>query len=195
MTTSSNNGSPATPPEPSTQPSQSAPQPTDSQQPTGRRRLSNTTIVAYAVAIVGSLTAAVLSPLGEHVLNKVLEEPTCPGEACEGKNPGRQGCDEGARTFKPATSNPAVLQLRYSEECQAVWAKIEHGSKGDLVTIEATGGAKRSAEIHFDDDQYTPMVHVGDGEFEVAGCAVPKSGGAGTYDYYCIHGTEATAWR
>lgn len=195
MTTNSNDDSTATPQEPSAQPSASAPQSPDSQQPAGRRRLSNATKVAYAVAIVSSVTAAILSPLGEHLLHRMLEEPTCPGEACEGKNPGRQGCDEDARTFKPATGNPAVLQLRYSEECQAVWAKIEHGGKGDLVTVEVSGGTKRAAEINYGDDQYTPMVHVGDDEFEVSACAVPKAGGAGTYEYYCIHGTEATAWR
>ncbi|MGA5286625.1 DUF2690 domain-containing protein [Streptomyces pseudogriseolus] len=183
MTTGSSDNSSTPPSEPAAQP------------PGGRRRWNSATSVALAVAVVGAVAAAVLSPLGEHVVNAVLDEPTCPGEACEGKNPGRQGCDEGATTFKPATGNPAELSIRYSKDCQAVWGKIEHGAKGDLVTVEATGGTKRAAEIGYGDDQYTPMVRVGDGEFEVTACAVPEAGGESTYEHYCIHGTEATAWR
>ncbi|MBT2409866.1 DUF2690 domain-containing protein [Streptomyces sp. ISL-12] len=187
MTTSSTDNSSATSPEPATQPSDPRPE--------GGRRWNSATTVAYAVAIVSAVAAAVLSPLGEHVINTFLAEPACPGEACDGKNPGKQGCDGDARTFEPAAGNPAELQLRYSEECQAVWAKIERGSKGDLVTVEAAGGAERAAEIDYGDDQYTHMVRVGDGEFEVTACAVPKPGGKSTYDYYCVHGTEATAWQ
>ncbi len=67
--------------------------------------------------------------------------------------------------------------------------------QGDLVTVEATGGTKRAAEIGYGDDQYTPMVRVGDGEFEVTACAVPKVNGESTYELYCVHGSEATAWR
>ncbi|MBC9727675.1 DUF2690 domain-containing protein [Streptomyces sp. TRM68367] len=153
------------------------------------------TRLAYAVAIVGAVAAAVLSPLGEHVVKAFLDEPTCPGEACEGKNPQNQGCTEDARTFKPAVGNPTLLQLRYSEECQAVWARIERGNPGDVVTVEAARGAKRSAEIEYGDDKYTSMVRVGDGEFQVTACAVPKVGGKSTFKHYCIHASEATAWQ
>ncbi|NEY31308.1 DUF2690 domain-containing protein [Streptomyces sp. PRKS01-65] len=151
--------------------------------------------MAYAVAIVGAVAAAVLTPLGEHVVNVFLDEPTCPGEACEGKNPQNQGCAEDARTFEPADGNPALLQLRYSEECQAVWGRIERGNPGDVVTVEAVGGARRSAQIEYGNDKFTSMVRVGDGEFQVTACAVPKAGGKSTYEHYCIHASEATAWQ
>ncbi|MDN3286871.1 DUF2690 domain-containing protein [Streptomyces thermocarboxydus] len=183
MTTGSSDNSSTTPSGPSAQP------------PQGRRWWNGPTSVTLAVAVVGAVAAAVLTPLGEHVMNAVLDEPTCPGEACEGKNPGRQGCDDGAATFKPPAGNPAELSIRYSKECQAVWGKIEHGAKGDLVTVEAVGGTERAAEIKYDDDTYTPMARVGDGEFEVIVCAVPKAGGESTYEHYCIHGSEVTAWR
>jgi hypothetical protein len=153
------------------------------------------TRLAYAVAIVGAVVAAVLTPLGEHVVNIFLDEPTCPGEACEGKNPQNQGCAEDARTFEPASGNPALLQLRYSEECQAVWGRIERGNPGDVVTVEAVGGARRSAQIEYGNDQFTSMVRVGDGEFQVAACAVPEVGGKSTYERYCIQASEVTAWQ
>ncbi|MCN9242429.1 YjfA family protein [Streptomyces sp. RY43-2] len=147
------------------------------------------------MAVVSAVVAAVVTPLGDHIVNAFLHDPTCPGEACDGKSPQSQGCYEDARTFKPAVANPAVLQLRYSKECQAVWARIERGSPGDLVTAEVTGGARRTAEIEYGDDQFTSMVRVGDGEFHATACAIPGAGGESTYERYCIHATEATAWR
>ncbi|MDK0521900.1 DUF2690 domain-containing protein [Streptomyces sp. ML-6] len=188
MTTSSNSDNSATPPEPESQPSTRGGQ-------NRRNRLSGATKLAYAVAIVGAVAAAFVTPLGDHLMKGFLEEPTCPGEACEGKNPQNQGCGEDARTYKPAVGNPALLQLRYSEDCQAVWARVERGSPGDLVTAEVTGGTKRTAQIEYGDDKFTGMVSVGDGEFQVTACAVPKAGGESTYERYCIHATEATAWR
>ncbi|MFD0393445.1 DUF2690 domain-containing protein [Streptomyces nogalater] len=91
--------------------------------------------------------------------------------------------------------NPALLQIRYSEDCEAVWAKIEQGSPGDQVTVGVTGGGTRSAEIAYDNDQFTQMVSVPDGEFQVTACAVPKAGGGSTFEHYCIHASEASAWR
>ncbi|MDI3387836.1 DUF2690 domain-containing protein [Streptomyces sp. B-S-A8] len=185
MTTGSTSDNSATPPEPESRP------PTRG----GRNRRNSATKLAYAVAIVGAVAAAVVTPLGDHLMKSFLDEPSCPGEACEGKNPQNQGCGEDARTYKPAVANPALLQLRYSEDCQAVWARVERGSPGDLVTAEATGGAKRTAQIEYGDDKFTSMVSVGDGEFQVTACALPKSGGESTYERYCINATEATAWR
>ncbi|MFM9608449.1 DUF2690 domain-containing protein [Streptomyces niveiscabiei] len=186
MTTSSTSGNSAASPEPETE---LAP-PSD-----GRNRRYSATALACAVTVVGAVAAAVLTPLGDHVVNTFFDEPACPGEACDGKSPQKRGCGEDARTFKPASHNPALLQLRHSENCQAVWARIEHGNQGDLVTAETTGQAKRTAEIEWGDDVFTSMVKVGDGAFKVTACAVPKTGGKSTYERYCIHATEATAWR
>ncbi|MFM9443889.1 DUF2690 domain-containing protein [Streptomyces acidiscabies] len=184
MTTSSTSDNPTAPPEPEPQP------PAE-----GRNRRVGATTLACAVAVVGAVAAAVLTPLGDHAVKTVFDEPTCPGEACDGKSPQKRGCSEDARTFKPATGNPALLQLRYSKNCQAAWARIERGSQGDLVTAEVTGKAKRTAEIEWGDDVFTSMVSVGDSKFKVTACAVPKTGGKSTYERYCVHATEATAWR
>ncbi|WTO37375.1 DUF2690 domain-containing protein [Streptomyces achromogenes] len=165
--------------------------------PWWKKWLSGPAALAYAVAIVGAGAGAVMTPLGDHVLKSVLGEPSCPGDgdACEGKNPQNQGCAEDAGTFKPTVGNPAHLQIRYSEDCEAVWAKIEKGSPGDQVTVSVTGGKTRTAEIAYGDDQFTHMVSVPDGEFQVDACAVPKPGGKSTFERYCIQATEATAWR
>lgn len=181
MTTGNTDGEPMTPRDPT-------PQPTAG-------RFGNAFVTALVVAIAGVVLAAVLTPLGDHVMQGFLDEPTCPGDACEGKNPQSQGCTEDARTFKPDVGNPALLQIRYSEDCKAVWARIERGSPGDLVTVEVVGGTKRTAEIEYGNDKFTGMAAVSDGEFQVTACAVPKRGGAGTYERYCVQATEAAAWR
>ncbi|MFE9611852.1 DUF2690 domain-containing protein [Streptomyces sp. NPDC006012] len=173
----------------------SAPAADPSPQRGARRWFSGPAALAYAVAVVSAVVAAVATPLGDHVMKSFFEEPTCPGKACEGKNPQNQGCGEGARTFKPAVSNPALLQIRYSEDCNAVWAKIDHGRPGDMVTVQVSGGTMRSAEIEYGDDQFTSMAAVPDGEFHVSACVIPKPGGGSTFERYCIQATEATAWR
>ncbi|MFB7327535.1 DUF2690 domain-containing protein [Streptomyces sp. NPDC056190] len=136
-----------------------------------------------------------VTPLGDHVMKAFLDDPTCPGEACNGKNPQNQGCGEDARTFKPTVGNPAQLQIRYSEDCKAVWARIERGSPGDLVTVKVPGRGSRTAEIEYGDDKFTNMVAVPDGAFQVTACTTPKPGGKSTFESYCIHATQATAWR
>ncbi|MEV4969387.1 DUF2690 domain-containing protein [Streptomyces scopuliridis] len=186
MATSDTGDSSAAPPEP-------APP-----APGWRRRLNlnrNAAALALVGVIVGAVAGAFLTPLGDHWMKAVLDEPTCPGEACEGKNPQNQGCGEDARTFKPEANNPALLHIRYSEECKAVWGRIQRGNPGDQVTVEVVGGAKRTAEIEYDDDKFTNMVATPGGEFRVTACAVPKPGGKSTYETYCVHATEATAWR
>jgi hypothetical protein len=163
----------------------------------GNRRgwRSNATVLALVVAVVTAVVTSVVTPLGDHLMKGILGEPTCPGAACDGKNPKSHKCADDAQSFKPATGNPAILSLRYSKTCQAVWAKIEHGSPGDQVQVKAVGGGERNAEITFDDDQFTQMVAVGEGKFQVTACAIPKAGGHSTYEHYCIHASESTAWR
>lgn len=157
----------------------------------------NAALLAIFVAVLGVVGAAFLTPLGEKWIDDLFEEkdPTCPGEACDGKNPQIQGCGDDARMFRPTVNNPALLQIRYSKECNAVWAKIERGRIGDSVTVKVPGVGERTAYIEYDDDKFTNMVKVPDGEFRVEGCTIPKPGGTSTHEAYCIHATEATAWR
>ncbi|MFB7273987.1 DUF2690 domain-containing protein [Streptomyces sp. NPDC056244] len=186
MTTSDSEGSSAAAPDPA------------GPAPGGRRRFSlnrNAAALALVSAAAGAVAAAFLTPLAEHWINDLFDEPSCPGEACEGKNPQGQGCAEGARTFKPEVDNPALLQIRYSEDCKSVWARIQQGSPGDQVTVKVAGGTARAAEIDYDNDKFTDMAAVPDGEFQVTACAVPKAGGKSTYEAYCVHATEASAWR
>ncbi|MFC9608831.1 DUF2690 domain-containing protein [Streptomyces niveus] len=186
MTTSDPEGGSTPPPVPASPP------------PASGRRFNlnrNAAALAMVVAALSVGAGALATPLGEHWMKALLDEPTCPGEACEGKSPEKQGCGEDARTFKPDANNPALLQIRYSEDCGAVWARIQRGSPGDQVTVKVAGGTTRTAEIEYGEDKFTNMIATPDGEFQVTACAVPKAGGASTYGTYCVEANEATAWR
>lgn len=185
------------PTSPAPAPSPPAPEPGARPRPWWRRRspTRGATVLAYSGVVVGALVTAFLTPLGEQVVGGLFDDPTCPGEACDGKSPERHRCGEDARTYQPDDDNPAVLRIRWSQDCHAVWGKIEQGNKGDLVTVRAEGSDERSAEINYGRDQFTSMVAVEDTGFEVKVCAIPEEGGKSTFRRYCIHATEAEAWR
>lgn len=199
MTTSSPEDDSTAPASSSSAPGPSSPAPAPDV-PAGRwrrwrARISNAKVLTYSGVAVGAVVTAFLTPLGEQVVGGYFDDPTCPGEACDGRNPERHGCGEDARTYQPDDGNPAVLRIRWSEHCRAVWGKIERGNKGDLVTVEVEGADERFAEINYGHDQYTSMVAVEDGGFEVRVCALPGEGGGSTFRRYCIHATDAAAWR
>ncbi|HET9379761.1 MAG TPA: DUF2690 domain-containing protein [Streptomyces sp.] len=198
MTTSSPDDGSTTPASPSP-PDPSAPAP-EPDAPTGpwqrwRARIGGATALAYSGVVVGAVAAAFLTPLGEHLVGGFFDDPTCPGRACDGKNPDKHECGQDARTYEPDDSNPAALQIRWSKDCHAVWGKIERGAKGDQVTVEVEGAEPRRAEINYGYDQFTSMVAVEDGGFEVKVCAIPGEGGKSTFRRYCVHATDAAAWQ
>lgn len=160
-----------------------------------RARISGATVLTYSGVVVGALATAFLTPLGEQIVGTFFEDPTCPGEACDGKSPQKHGCYEDARTYEPTHGNPAALQIRWSEHCHTIWGKIARGNKGDLVTARAEGGDERSAKINYDHDQYTSMVAVVDGGFEARVCVIPGEHSESTFRRYCVHATDASDWR
>jgi hypothetical protein len=125
------------------------------------------------------------------------EPPSCPGTACDGHDPESQGCGEDARTYEPRAENPVKLQIRYSESCKAVWAKVEAGEVGDRVTVSVEDEDPLASEIHYGRDQFTRMSVVDPADFRVEACAVPTRADerTGTWEKYCIHATETSAWH
>lgn len=168
--------------------------------PAGRRRrwrerINTAKLLTYSGVVAGTVATALLTPLGERVVGSFFDDPSCPGVACDGKSPEKHGCFQDARTYQPVDDNPAVLQIRWSEQCHAVGGKIKQGNKGDLVTARAEGNDERSAEIDYGHDTYTSMVAVENGGFEARVCAIPAKGSGSTFRRYCIHATDAAAWR
>ncbi|MEO3845693.1 DUF2690 domain-containing protein [Streptomyces sp. B22F1] len=75
------------------------------------------------------------SPSGSAELPEGVE---CRGDGCTGKDADEMGCGgESARTTTETTIGDMVLEIRYSEPCQAAWARITAAEPGSTVTALA----------------------------------------------------------
>jgi hypothetical protein len=84
------------------------------------------------------------------------------------------------------------MEIRYSVECGAAWARIWHSRIGDRIEVSAPGGPARTAKVAdtYDAQEYlfTPMVAVNTGD-RVRGCLEPTGGHARE----CFMGTVGRA--
>ncbi|MGV9315947.1 DUF2690 domain-containing protein [Streptomyces sp. NPDC003691] len=82
----------------------------------------------------------------------------CTGAACTGKNPEEMGCGgDFARTVSQATVGKARIEVRFSQVCQAAWARLVDASTGDSVHISVGGKGKQTGTVNGKSDAYTPM--------------------------------------
>ncbi|MET9847004.1 DUF2690 domain-containing protein [Streptomyces ossamyceticus] len=88
----------------------------------------------------------------------------CAGADCTGKDPETMGCTTGVvKTADEATVGTARVEVRYSENCRAAWARITLATQGDKVRVTA-GKVKETAAVEKAGDNiaYTSMVAVKD---------------------------------
>ncbi|MEY9993340.1 hypothetical protein ABIE67_005372 [Streptomyces sp. V4I8] len=121
--------------------------------------------------------------------------PRCQGTVCEGQSPMHMKCAAAPATLAAyRTATGAWMELRYSEECGASWARMWGTRVGDRIEMTARsrdrrddradgdGGDDRvrSAEVHdgIDADAYvyTPMTAARPGAV-VRACFRPATGG------------------
>ncbi|MFE7131186.1 helix-turn-helix domain-containing protein [Streptomyces sp. NPDC057638] len=111
----------------------------------------------------------------------------CQGATCAGQNPDAMGC--GGRYATTVASRPvgtATLQVRYSETCQAAWARITEAAVGDTVEISVNGDGTQTGRVNVATDAYTPMTAVPPGTRPTA-CATVAAAG----DTICTNGSGA----
>lgn len=108
------------------------------------------------------------------------EGVNCSGDACTGEDPEEQGCGgEYARTVTEVRVGAAFVEMRHSEVCGAVWARITEAAAGDSVRV-AVGKQSESAEVAAGSggqpgvtEAYTLMVAAGEpADAEVCGTTV-----------------------
>ncbi|WP_159000974.1 DUF2690 domain-containing protein [Streptomyces sp. SBT349] len=167
-----------------------APAPSGTRLARVRRSVLLTTAAGAAVAAV----VTVLATRGTESVVKEDPQPTCPGDDCGDRNPETTDCGADAGSYRPAESNPALLDVRYNPRCHAVWGRILNGEPGDRVTVAVTGGGVTEAEIAWGFDQFTKMVAVDERDFVVEVCAIPTGRRDREADWlrYCIEATEET---
>jgi hypothetical protein len=105
-------------------------------------------------------------------------ESTCRGEDCMGKSPETLKCGTGAGVIHnemlvDESYKGIVIQIKYSETCQALWAKITGGTVGDIVEIyNDDGDAQRDRVLEYD-NKFTPMLPA-TSEMHVHACVTRK---------------------
>ncbi|MFE0649022.1 DUF2690 domain-containing protein [Streptomyces sp. NPDC059534] len=168
-----------------TPPPSRVPAPAPAAAPSSNAPARRPTVLLYAAGILGALlvvTAALLlvdlggegGAGGPTAAPPVTTAPTtaprtglpagvkCAGADCAGRDPEAMGCggplaDTVARTRVGA----ALVEVRHSATCAAVWARITGAAPGDTVTVEAAGAVERAVLAEgADNDAYTPMLAV-----------------------------------
>ncbi|MCF1598203.1 helix-turn-helix domain-containing protein [Streptomyces muensis] len=147
-----------------------------------------------AVAVGGVAAVALLLPHRDGEPRASLSPPPattgprCRGEVCEGKSAMQMKCAAGPQTLAAhRTASGAWMELRYSRECGASWARMWGTHIGDRLEMSADGkggdsgdGGVRSAEIEngvdADNYVYTPMTAARPGTV-VRACFHPAAGG------------------
>ncbi|MEE1927496.1 helix-turn-helix domain-containing protein [Streptomyces sp. TRM 70351] len=84
--------------------------------------------------------------------------PGCVGFECRGKDPTRLGCHIGVWTAAVREIGDVYLELRYSPQCRAAWARITEAAVGDTARVAGPGGVSHERSISYDRDTYSPMV-------------------------------------
>ncbi|MFW6692167.1 DUF2690 domain-containing protein [Streptomyces sp. MAR4 CNX-425] len=104
--------------------------------------------------------------------------PECHGAACEGRDPMSLVCGVGPATLTTArTATGAHVELRYSEECGAGWARTWGTRIGDRLAVTADGPTHDVRVRNEDDTEtyvYTGMTAVHPGS-TVRACFRPAS--------------------
>lgn len=121
-----------------------------------------------ALAVVGAAvffldigdesTAASPSPSPSATSPKLPDGVKCTGADCKGEDPELMGCGgQYAETTSDAMVGSAYIEVRYSEVCNAAWARIGGAAPGSTVTVDSAGESEDD-EVADDSGGYTKMV-------------------------------------
>ncbi|MFJ8463265.1 helix-turn-helix domain-containing protein [Streptomyces swartbergensis] len=110
--------------------------------------------------------------------------PRCRAAACEGRSPMHMRCGAAPLTLAShRTSTGAHLELRYSEKCEAGWARMWSTRIGDRLELSRPDGGRRPHSAEVTDGiaaqsyVYTPMTEARPGT-TVRACFRPVAGGS-----------------
>lgn len=136
-----------------------------------------------AVGALGAVAVALLRQDGgpEPPVAVAASGAACRGADCDGKNPIDTRCATGPDTLAThRTTTGASMDIRYSEECGATWARVWDSRIGDRIEI-TVGDRTRTVEVTDDLDVqayvFTFMAQTRPG-VEARACFWPVGGGA-----------------
>ncbi|MET9681955.1 helix-turn-helix domain-containing protein [Streptomyces coeruleorubidus] len=187
-----------TPPAPRPAPARTpAPAPTDTPAPTetevrpatGGRGAVMAILASVCAIAAGGLSVALVLLAGQSgdprpsPPSPSAPVPRCRAAACEGRSPMHMRCGTAPLTLAShRTSTGAHLELRYSEKCEAGWARMWSTRIGDRLELNRADGGRRPHSAEVTDDiaaqsyVYTPMTEARPGT-TVRACFRPAAGG------------------
>jgi transcriptional regulator with XRE-family HTH domain len=110
-------------------------------------------VVAAAAVGVAIVSA---SPADEPQNPQPQASTTCSGKSCAGKNHNVQGCDEDARSLAGRDNAPTIIEVMYSNTCQAAWAKAKGAPPGSVIKITDDNGHGHRAQAKAAADNAAP---------------------------------------
>ncbi|RAG81789.1 XRE family transcriptional regulator [Streptacidiphilus pinicola] len=153
---------PAVPAEPRRLPERPAPEAPAAQDPSPHGRVRRRTFLAVfgAGALLATLVGLLwngVTPQGASPAAVTSASPSarpvgCVGQACDGADPGAMDCGvypQSLGVFQ--LQHGTQMEVRYSAQCRAAWARVWSSQKGDRLSI-AAGADQRSAVVP---DPYT----------------------------------------
>ncbi|WP_405657988.1 DUF2690 domain-containing protein [Streptomyces sp. NBC_00079] len=108
---------------------------------------------ASAFTLAGLAVLALAGPAAARPTTSPRTDVGCFQDSCLGKDPQAMGCDTDAVTGAWTwTRFGALVELRWSNACQAAWGKISHARPGDWVGV---GGPGKTSATWTIQDGYT----------------------------------------
>lgn len=167
--------------------------PADSLIPAGRRpRLGAVLLGAAGVLVVGAgitvwtLTAnAGDAPGGRAAPPATMAAPptvrasptiSCHGDTCASLDPAHTHCADDAVTVYTAEKYGAKVELRHSQACGTVWAKMSKTFAGDRVIVSHRDGPSEEYRQQYGRDAHTSMLAV-DAPEDAKACAIVQDRG------------------
>ncbi|MGW8063469.1 helix-turn-helix domain-containing protein [Streptomyces ziwulingensis] len=131
------------------------------------------------------LSAAVLAavPLLREPAEPAPAPPGCRGTACDGEDSESQGCTEPGASFGAVAQarfpGGARMEIRHSEHCDALWARVWLGQVGDRIELRVPGRPTRHAVIRdrHDAEGYVYTRMTGGDPSKAQACLLPAEGG------------------
>jgi len=123
---------------------------TDVVPPVNRNRAS--ILVKFGIAAVvaaAAVSVAVVvntSRADEPQTPQAKANTTCTGASCASRNHNAQGCNNDARSLVGHDNATAIIEVMYSDACQAAWAKAKGAPPGSVIKITDANGPVQRAQ-------------------------------------------------
>ncbi|GAA3165803.1 DUF2690 domain-containing protein [Streptomyces ramulosus] len=140
-------------------------------------------LVAAAALLVrpGSSDAAPRTPASAQPAERSPLPPPgvrCTADGCMGHDPETSGCAAKAVTTARGTAGDVLIEVRYSADCEAAWARMVGADPGSQVSVSAHGHSAR-ATAGRSGAATTPMVTVPGAPGTATACGTTARGAQG----------------